>query len=262
MRNVFVLGLVALGLVMFAAPKAHADVVTIHDTLGDNPVWVDGGQPMSVRYNMAPGGGWIASGIRFTIAEPTIIHTINGVMANSGSSAWTSPLHINVHSSEAQFGASALLGDVYHDNQAFIANLSGGSPPAWGGTDSSGKVNHLVELGFEPFVLEPGDYVISVQAYLTGALLSWTETLNPLGIPSDIATTSEMFPDWVERSSLSVYTTGNAAVLIQGTVVPTPGPALCLAFAAAGVGSRRKRGVCTSTTKQIASSQCISKERC
>jgi len=251
MRTVLV-GLVALAFVIFGVPQAHAEIVTVHDTLGlpdPDPIWVDGGKPMSIRFNEAPGGGYTAAGVPITVLQPTMIHTINGVMANSGSSAWTSPLHINVHSSKDQFGASALMGDVYHDDEAFFANLSGGSPPAWGGNDASGKINHWVELGFEPFVLEPGDYVISVQAYLLGSLLSWTETLNDFGVLSDVGTSSDIAPEWGEWIDQTGYTTGNAAVVIQGTVIPTPGVLPCLMAGGFLLSNRRRRKVCAANTR-------------
>jgi len=224
MRPPLLLAGILTACVVMTSPLAAQtyETITVRDTVGwpdPNPIWVNGGGPMSIRFNMST-STWLAAGIRITIEEPATIHTISGVMANSGSSAWTSPLHINVHSSPDQFGTSALEGDVHHDTQAFFANLSNGSPPAWGGADASGKMNHWVDLGFEPFVLEPGDYVISVQAYLVGAFLSWTETLNSFGIQSDIFTSHSMQPDWVEFTRLgSVY--GNPAVFIQGTpIVP------------------------------------------
>jgi len=266
MRTLLI-GLVALAFGLFGAPQVRADIVTIHDTIGlpdPNPAWVDGGQPMSVRFNLGPGGGWIASGIRITIDQPTEIHTLNGVMATFGSAVWTSAhWELNVHSSESQFGASALVGDVYHADQGiFVSNLEGGQPPAWGGLNSSGNPNRWVEFGFESFVLQPGDYVLSLQAYVVGSSIAWTETLNDFGLQSDIATTSEMFPDWVERSSLSVYTTGNSAVLIQGTIIPAPSPALCLAFAAAGMFGGRRRVACSASKKQTLMPACFSQHRC
>jgi len=253
--------------VIFGVPQAHAEIVTVHDTLGlpdPDPIWVEGGQPMSIRFNEGPGGDWIASGIRITIDQPTEIHTINGVMATFGSAVWTSAdLHINVHSSDDQFGASALLGDVYHANQdVFFANLEGGEPPAWGGLNSSGNPNRWVELGFEPFVLEPGDYVLSVQAYVVGSSIAWTETLNDFGLLSDIVTTSDLSPAWFERTSNPLYTTGNAAVAIKGTVIPTPGVLPCLMAGGFLLGKRRRRNVCTANPMQTVSRSCFPQKSC
>jgi len=203
------------------------ETATVRDTTGypHDPQWVNGGDVMSVRYNTAPGNNYNSAGIRITVTQPIMIDRIAGVMGSGGTNVFTSPtttIHLNIFSNEDLFGehipSPHNVGDVYSDTDVYFILTDGLPPPLWGGQNALGVNNRWVEFGFEPFLLQPGSYILAIQVF-SGGLIAWTETLNPLGIPSDIATGSSFYPDWIEFLDLSSsYTTGNPAVLIQGKV--------------------------------------------
>jgi len=232
MRTPLLLAGILTACVLTTSPLAARtyETVTVRDTAGypDEPQWVNGGYLMSVRYNTGQGNAYNSTGIRITVKEPTMIDRIAGVMGSGGTNVFTSPttkIHLNIFSNEELFGAHSPspsspydVGDVYCDKEVSFILTDGLPPPLWGGQNAVGMNNRWVEFGFKPFLLQPGYYILSIQVY-SGGLISWTETLNTFGIPSDIGTASSIHPEWVAYLDFSSdYTTGNPAVLIQGKV--------------------------------------------
>jgi hypothetical protein len=235
--------IVALVAFSLAAASAQADIIRNSTGYPDSPEWVNGGR---VMYSYQNGDTYIVTGFRgLSLSQVTSIDDIAGVMAVSNPSFnWSTnilSIRINIFSSEVAFAANPLLGDVYTTTGVSISNIVGTAPPAWGGVNNGGWTNRWVDLGFTPFVLQPGTYITSVLFSITSGFLSWTETLHDFGLQGDITANGLNQGVFTEYVGANGYTTGDAAVRITGTPVPSPssGALLLTAFL---TSLRRRRG--------------------
>jgi len=204
------------------------ETVTVHNTAGwpnVEPQWFAFQKGGPMRYNMSPGNTWESIGSRIEITQPTLINRIAGVMvsgSNPGNNYHTIEFKINVHSGEQHFADSALLGDVYHGSGGYVANLDDSNlPPELGVVNFFGHPVHWVEIGFEPFLLEPGSYVLNVQGYVWGIPLAWVQTGLDFDTPADVYTDLSMIGVWFEYGKDGFVSDANphSAILIQGEVV-------------------------------------------
>ena len=233
--------IVALMAFTFAAASAQATIIRDSTGYADHPEWVNGGKWM---YSYQNGANYQVTGFRgLSLTQATSIEDIQGVMAASNPNFnWATGItniRINIFSSEAAFAANPLLGDVFTQTGATIGNLSGTTPPAWGGTNLGGWANRWVDLDFSPFTLQAGNYIASVLFTVNSGFLSWTETKHDFDLQGDV-TALMGTPGYFEYPNVNGYTTGDAAVRITGSIVPSPGSAAVL-LCGATAGLRRRR---------------------
>jgi hypothetical protein len=202
------------------------ETVTVHNTTGwpnVEPKWFAFQKSGTIRYNLSPGGTWTASAPRIEITQPTVINRIAGAMVagpNPGNNFANTAFKIHVHSDEQHFADQAQSGDVFNRSGGYVANLGENNlPPALGVVNHNGFSVHWVEIGFEPFLLQPGSYVFNVQGYVYGHVIAWTQTGLNFDAPSDIATNLGNEGLWFEYGS-GYYAdwTPHSAILIQGEV--------------------------------------------
>jgi len=211
--------------------------VTVHDTVGMpdiEPQWLAFQKGASIRYNQSPGNTWVSSAPRIEITEPTIIDRIAGAMVagtNPGNNFANIEFKIHVHSNEQHFADHPQVGDVFNRSGGYVANLDENNLPlALGVVDHINHPVHWVEIGFEPFLLQPGSYVFHVQGYVYGHSVAWTQTGLDFDAPADIYTDKWEQGTWLEygKDSYLAPLNPHAAILIEGQVeVAPPTPTRC-----------------------------------
>jgi hypothetical protein len=237
--------IVALVAFLLAAASTHADIIRDSTGYPANPEWVNGGRVMGSYIN---GLNYGVTGLRgLNLSQDSQVYNICGVMTASNSNFnWRTniqSIRINIFSSASSFAANPLLGDVYTQTGASIENLAGTAPPAWGGVNWNGFTNRYVDLGFTPFILPAGNYIVSVLFSINSGFLLWTEVLHDFGLPGDIVAFNTLPGQFFEYTGSPVYTTGDAAVMFEARPVPEPGSLLLLGCAALGIARRRREAL-------------------
>jgi len=206
------------------------ETVTVHNTAGwpnVDPLWFDQQAPATIRFNMSPGRTWNASAPRIEITQPTIINRIAGAMtsgSNPGNNFANIEFKIHVHSNEQHFADHAQSGDVFNRSGGYVENLGENNlPPALGVVHALGYPVHWVEIGFEPFLLQPGSYVFNVQGYVYSLLISWVQTSQEFDAPADVYTDSWEWahgPRWLEygKDDYLAPLNPHAGIVIEGLV--------------------------------------------
>jgi len=202
------------------------ETVTVHNTTGwpnVDPQWFAFQKGGTIRYNLGIGGGWGATAPRIEITQPTVINRIAGAMAaglNPGNNFANTEFKIHVHSDEQHFADQAQSGDVFNRSGGYVANLDENNlPPNLGVVANPPHPVHWVEIGFEPFLLQPGSYVFNVQGYVYSHAIAWIQTGLIYDAPADI--TTNMFDQgtwWEYGTGIFADWTPHSAILIQGLV--------------------------------------------
>jgi len=205
--------------------------VTVHDTVGTadiDPQWLNFQKPATIRYNQSPGNTWTSSAPRIEITEPTIINRIAGAMTaglSPSNNFANIDFKIHVHSNEQHFADHAQAGDVFNRTGGYVANLDDNNLPLdLGVVNSLNYPVHWVEIGFEPFLLQPGSYVFNVQGYVYAHGVAWTQTSLYFDVPADIYTDIYEQGTWLEygKDAYLAPLNPHSAILIEGQVEVTP----------------------------------------
>jgi hypothetical protein len=203
------------------------ETVTVHNTAGwpnVEPQWFAFQKGATIRYNMSPGNNWSSSAPRIEITQPTVINRIAGAMvasSNPGNNFANIEFKIHVHSNEQDFADHAQSGDVFNRSGGYVANLGKDNlPPALGVVDHINHPVHWVEIGFEPFLLQPGSYVFNVQGYVYGHSIAWTQTGLNFDAPADVYTDIYEQGTWLEygKDDYLAPLNPHAGIVIEGLV--------------------------------------------
>ena len=195
------------------------------------------GRPRMASYRDS--GGYATTGIRLSFVEPVRVTGISMV----GATSIFDPLDMNpdivVHSGggglsrEEAFAASPFVGNAITISNVYIANHM----PF--GTSAGGVPTFFVQLGFTPFTLPAGDFILSVP--VTRQLSPWSYQESTMQLGTAILADSGSPGSFFEWNSLPGYSTGTPAIDINWHTVPSPVSAMVLALGSLRSLGRRRR---------------------
>lgn len=194
----------------------------------DHPEYTEGKRGLHSYYEPGPSGIWRVTGVPVTVSESTRIEEIWTVGAVSlGDLLSYDPYMLNVHGWNGNVSPEQMFGGYpFEGNILSTTNIEFGDNPVEFTSNFFGIQNYYFPWEFEPFVLEPGDYYISISVYINRGGFASSESSLDLGSALRRADNEP----WTYWSDWPFYSTGTAAWDIYGEVVPEPSTLTLLAL--------------------------------